>query len=400
MPFLRHLMAVATQQGRAFAAWQLPNSQIRNVVVDLDGSGQLQPPDLENRGAGFVAAPFVDNGLAWFVRADYHWQWQYAKQLISSHFAEPKAGLLHPNRETFVQALDGALPKQGSIHRHYHLPHTDFTTDLARLSTTPAHYEQAVADGVAAIQAGKFQKVVLAKRKAVALDPGFDLAQCFDRLCQTYPTAFVSLVSLPGIGTWVGASPEKLVMMDAQGIFRTMALAGTQVKGNITDLDEVLWRQKEIEEQALVSRYIINCFKKVRVREYEEMGPRTVEAGNVLHLSTEFSVDTRAINFPQLGSVMLDLLHPTSAVCGMPKDVTQEFILQHEGYDRQLYSGYLGPVNINDETAIFVNLRCMQLLHGHALLYAGAGVTKGSLPEREWNETELKLQTMLRGLAG
>ena len=76
--------------------------------------------------------------------------------------------------------------------------------------------------------------------------------------------------------------------------------------------------QKDIEEQALVERYVISCFKKIRLREYDEHGPKTMIAGNVLHLKTEFEVDMVATNFPQLGSVMLNLLHPTSAVCGMP----------------------------------------------------------------------------------
>lgn len=392
--FLRQLLWAATQQNRPLAAWQLPNSQVRHLVVDLYGDASPQVPNLEEMGAGFVVAPFVNGDQAWFVRADYHWQWTSQAELSPGQFTDSPAGLMHPGREAFTDALHQATSQAGPAI--YHLPPDSPTSQI--LGTSQADYEQAVAAGVAAIRAGQFQKVVLARRKAVALPPGLDLAALFGQLCDAHPSAFVSLVSMPGVGTWVGASPEKLVTVDAQGIFRTVALAGTQAKGSLTDLDEALWRQKEIEEQALVSRYIINCFKKIRVREFEEAGPQTVAAGNLIHLRTDFAVDTREVNFPQLGSVMLGLLHPTSAVCGMPKDIALQFILQNEGFDRQLYSGYLGPVNLADETAIYVNLRCMQLLRSHALLYAGAGVTKGSLPEREWQETEIKCQTMLRAL--
>jgi isochorismate synthase len=161
---------------------------------------------------------------------------------------------------------------------------------------------------------------------------------------------------------------------------------------------QAVWTQKEIEEQALVSRYIVNCFKKIRLREYEEVGPRTAIAGNLMHLRTDFTVDMQATNFPQLGTVMLELLHPTSAVCGMPKEPALAFIRAGEGFDRQFYSGYLGPVNIAGESHMFVNLRCVQLVAGKAILYAGAGITADSVPEKEWTETELKCQTLLQAL--
>ena len=154
--------------------------------------------------------------------------------------------------------------------------------------------------------------------------------------------------------------------------------------------------QKEIEEQALVSRYIINCFKKIRLREFGEHGPKTWKAGNLLHLRTEFEVDMNATNFPQLGTVMLKLLHPTSAICGMPRQESIDFIQQNEGMDRGLYSGYLGPINYKNESNLFVNLRCMQWSYREAELYAGAGVTIDSIPEAEWEETEMKMNTLLK----
>ena len=155
------------------------------------------------------------------------------------------------------------------------------------------------------------------------------------------------------------------------------------------------WTQKEIEEQALVCRYIINCFKKIRVREYLEHGPKTVVAGNVMHLKTDYEVDMKEINFPQLGSVMLKLLHPTSAVCGMPLEAAMKFLLENEGYDREFYSGFLGPVNYQYESHIFVNLRCLQILEDTVRLYAGAGVTLDSVPQLEWEETEIKMKNMM-----
>jgi len=184
---------------------------------------------------------------------------------------------------------------------------------------------------------------------------------------------------------------------------RTLSLAGTQSASNpdgtLKTPAEALWSQKEIEEQALVSRYIIECFKKIRLREYLEEGPRTIQAGNLMHLGSQFTVDTHAVHYPQLGTVMLRLLHPTSAVCGMPRSAAFDFIQQHEGYDREFYSGFLGPVNIQSESHLFVHIRCLKLEGNRATLFAGAGLTEDSVPEREWQETEMKCQTLLRCLA-
>ena len=178
-----------------------------------------------------------------------------------------------------------------------------------------------------------------------------------------------------------------------------MALAGTQPSidknGEKITNAEAMWRQKEIEEQSLVCRYIIGCFKKIRLREYVEDGPKTITAGNLMHLCSQFSVDTQAVNFPQLATVMLDLLHPTSAVCGMPKTPATNFILENEGYNREFYSGFLGPINIQQESHLFVNLRTMKLQNNLATLYAGCGITGDSDAEKEFQETELKCETLL-----
>ena len=135
----------------------------------------------------------------------------------------------------------------------------------------------------------------------------------------------MSIVYTPEHGIWVGVTPETLVSIEDKSIFKTVALAGTKPYDESISLKNVAWTQKEIEEQALVERYIISCFKKIRLREYDEHGPKTSVAGNLMHLRSDFTVDMKATNFPQLGSVMLNLLHPTSAVCGMPLDNAWSF---------------------------------------------------------------------------
>lgn len=373
-----------------FAAvfWRLPNQSQKNFLLSFD-TPQPCKVDFEELPSGFVFSPFTnnDNQQALFFKADIHYTFDEKDELEEA--ISPAE--INPNFQKFNSNL--------AYKEHFSSENDQITVDTQQDAIKKVAFEALVNKGIESIQKGEFQKVVLSRTKAITLPQNFNVVDNFDRLCDKYPSAFISLIYLPETGViWLGASPEILVSQDANGIFKTMALAGTQSayddKGEQIKTSEALWRQKEIEEQALVSRYIINCLKKIRVREFEEDGPKTMVAGNLMHLQTDFLIDTNAINFPQLATVMIELLHPTSAVCGMPKEPATQFILQNEGYDRDFYSGFLGSVNIQNESHIFVNLRTMKIDGSSALLYAGCGITADSSPEKEWQETQIKCLTL------
>jgi isochorismate synthase len=201
-------------------------------------------------------------------------------------------------------------------------------------------------------------------------------------------------VAIPGIGTWLGASPEVLLTLDHQ-MLTTMALAGTQRRPEDRPLSAVRWGQKETAEQEMVSAYVRDFFARAGVHNLHEEGPQTVAAANVVHLQTLFRVELPEEERLALANRVLDELHPTSAVCGMPKHQALAFILANEGYDRRFYSGFLGPVHMEGRSSLFVNLRCMQLDEDYANLYVGGGITAESDPSSEWRETEMKAETML-----
>ncbi|UXX81372.1 chorismate-binding protein [Reichenbachiella carrageenanivorans] len=271
----------------------------------------------------------------------------------------------------------------------------DFLASPVNFKSSKDHFLTLVENCKASITDGYYQKIVPSRREKFRTDKSFHPVKELVKLCEAYENAFVSLVYLPNQGLWLGATPELLISVDEDQNFETISLAGTQEIQPAFELSQASWMQKEIEEQALVSRYIINCFKKIRLREYEEYGPKTVKAGNLIHLKTSYKVNMKEVNFPQLGSVMLDLLHPTSAVCGMPMLPAAKFLQENENYDREYYSGYLGPINYEGATALYVNLRCAKIYKHDMILFAGAGVTEDSDPEKEWMETEIKFQTLL-----
>ena len=367
---LQAIIDEAMSNGDCFVLWRAPQQPHSHLIITSELM-ELDEVELHELPSGFVVAPFLPDQKKYFARSDWHYHIkdnEVTKESVTT-------------REYPIENRQAHFKPR--LHKHPQPAHSSI--DFVRL----------VNKGIETIQAGELEKVVPSRFADITLAETFDALKMYQQLCDRYPHALVSLHSSPKLGTWLGATPELLVSVDEHMHFKTVALAGTLPYHESTNIKSVAWTQKEIEEQAMVTRYIINCFKKIRLREYEEHGPKTVVAGNLLHLKTEYSVDMHAVNFPNLGSVMLKLLHPTSAVCGMPLQPALQFLKQNEGYDRQLYSGYLGPVNIDSNTAIYVNLRCMQLFENAARLYAGAGVTIDSDAQSELVETEMKMKTLL-----
>ena len=376
---VRRIISNALTEDHSFALWNKPQNENHSLIINLGNPIKLREVEIESMDPGFIVSDFAGEER-FFLRADLSYETQGQSLEILQDLNQGKL-------EAAEQMLENGLSDL----------HTPFHSNATEARSEQLDYSILVQEAISEIEKGKMEKVVPARQQFIDTND-LSIVDLYFSLAEKYPNAFVYLISIKGVGSWIGATPELLLRVEDSRWFETVSLAGTQKYRDDIKLSEVAWTQKEIEEQALVSRYIINSFKKIRLREFEEHGPKTAIAGNVMHLKTTFKVDMEETNFPQLGSVMLDLLHPTSAVCGMPKDNALEFINSHEGFDRKLFSGYLGPVNYANSTAIFVNLRCMEYLGKKGILYAGAGVTEDSDPEKEIQETELKFNTILEAI--
>lgn len=258
------------------------------------------------------------------------------------------------------------------------------------METTKQDYLRAAAYSVQKLKAGELDKVVLSRVKGKDLEEGFSIADYYLRLIKKYPDAFVYLFSAPGIGTWVGATPETLLSRNPADELVIMALAGT-VK--IEKDKPVNWGQKEIEEQQFVSKYIRLRLTELGIKDFVEEPAQTVTAGNMAHIRTIFRISAKGVA-GEIGELIKDL-HPTPAVCGLPKAGAFWFIEQVERHNRRFYTGYLGPWKLNGVSSLFVNLRCAEITGSRLSLYVGGGLTAASDPEKEWQETELKAGTLL-----
>ncbi|MCB0024026.1 MAG: isochorismate synthase [Caldilinea sp.] len=378
------LYHAAVASGSAVALWRRPHEQASRAIVDLSGTPRLAPVNLLEREPGFVFAPFVAEpaGAALQLRADLWFDGQ------ALHVRNANGTRQRAERAELVMAALQNDTYMGSGQRWYVAP------QIRSRAAGEAEFTTLVDDAIDFIGETGIAKVVVSRTAARTLPERFDPAIVFAALCERYPHAFVSLVAVPGVGTWLGATPEILLTLDNMAL-TTMALAGTQRRPNDLPLERVTWGRKETVEQDMVSAYVRGFFWDAGVTHVVESGPQTIAAGSVVHLQTLFRVELPEAERLALANRVLDELHPTSAVCGMPKHQALAFILAHEGYDRSFYSGFLGPVHIQGESSLYVNLRCMQLGENAAHLYVGAGITADSQPQAEWRETELKAETML-----
>lgn len=243
-------------------------------------------------------------------------------------------------------------------------------------------FENLVSKGVSAIQQGEFDKVVLSRK--IVLKERISIVDTFKNLISSYPMAFRYLFFHPKIGLWMGATPEQLVKIN-QNQFETVALAGTQLYS-----ENVVWATKEIEEQQFVTDYIVTKVKD-KVNNLIVSDAKTVKAANLVHLKSFISGNLTA-DFQ--ANDLIKALHPTPAVCGLPKEKAIDFILKNEGYNRKYYAGFLGEYNNDNQTDLFVNLRCLEVENDVVNIYVGCGITKDSHPEKEFIETENKSMTM------
>ena len=354
-------------QSLPFVVYRKPN--IEEAIVILQNTVQLYTTD-QFIETGFVFAPFDSNETAILIPLEH-----------SEMFSVISENVKTSQNETVAKTSDS--------------------------EQTKAFHINLVQEGIDAIKNGDLRKVVLSRTETVKLSK-INTIELFKRLSSNYPNAFVYCFFHPKVGIWLGATPETLLKIDGHQ-FYTTALAGTQkFEGKL----DVQWKPKEKDEQNIVTNFIADHLKPI-VQKLTIDKVETVKAGSLLHLKSNISgtLDFRSLNMKQ----MLSTLHPTPAVCGFPKEEAKQFILKHENYNREFYTGFLGELNfkerkirnsnrrnvennayssITNNSNLFVNLRCVQLKPNEAMIYVGGGITIDSNPVEEWEETVNKTQTI------
>ena len=338
-----------------FAIYKLARQQEINLILETSPtSSQIENLSELNNKKGFVIAPFYIS-VQTPVAVIYPDVFLTGESNISKYFIEND---FHPDQS---HTDISNQPSADSFRQYAH------TYDI--------FYE--------ALKKGELQKLVLSRTFDVERKNSFSAGTAFRKAHEKYDSNFVYLCNTPETGVWMGVSPELLVS-EQNGVYKTVALAGTR------KLSVIDWDTKNQKEQQIVVDYMLQQLDKVGSNIIQR-GPFTVQAGAIEHLKTKFSFNLREDS--KIGD-LLSLLHPSPAVCGYPKTDASEFILKNESYERRYYSGFVGPLNINNNSRLYVNLRCMQIGPDILRLYAGGGILTSSRMETEWEETEYKLQTI------
>ena len=258
-------------------------------------------------------------------------------------------------------------------------------------SNTKIAFENLVKKGIASIQNNLFDKVVLSRKESLEIE-NFDFEKSFNKLIFNYQNTFKYCFYHPKIGFWMGATPEQF-LQSSENKVKTVSFAGTQP---YSESEKYIWEEKEEQEQQFVTDFILDNLKKYST-EISFSEPYTFRAGNIVHIKTDIEA---IVNLKNGFKNIIEKLHPTPAVCGLPKEIAMQFIIENEGYDRTFYTGFLGELNIdfatfrNNKSDLFVNLRCINIENNLVNIYVGCGITKGSVPENEFIETVNKSKTM------
>lgn len=347
-----------------FSLTRMPDDDELHFILQ-NNNGTSLPLDWLSR-TGYYIQPFEKSTPTW-INAD-----QYIKFGISSFI------------DSWSKLADGYKLKDVNLFESNEFVETsksdyDFLFDKAKDSIEKNHVEKVVISRCAQFE--------------THLNWG-QLIDTFINAIHKYPKAFISLVHLPGSGIWFGVSPEVFLRKNKSG-YNIDALAGSK-KNKGGNPNNVIWGDKEKQEQSFVENYIEDVLQLSGVEGYQKVGPETISAGPLWHLRTRFKLANETQIAP-----LIKQLHPTPAVCGMPKWESMDFIVANEPYERSWYTGFWGPVNLANKEGVqfYVNLRCLHWSGKRLSLFAGGGITLGSELDKEWEETEVKMNTLRDVLA-
>lgn len=267
-------------------------------------------------------------------------------------------------------------------------------------SSSREAFEAGVCTILDAIREGRLRKAVLARVLDVSLPDPVDPAHLLTRLRRDNGSAHVFLFEPEPGAVLAGAAPEVVGSLLGSW-FRATAVAGSISRGRDPTEDEALGRRllasvKDREEQDVTLREMIRVLaSRVDRPVATEPDPHLLVLPRIQHLESQIEGRARP------GETILGLvsaLHPTPAVCGLPRDVALELLLEVEPFQRGWYAGPVGWFDAAGDGEFVPALRSAVGGGRNWRLLAGAGIVPGSAPAPEWEETAMKLEPALRAL--
>ena len=260
------------------------------------------------------------------------------------------------------------------------------------------YFKSVVTSALDEIAVNKLSKIVIAHTTEIKSSQPFKIVESLSNLRQLHPDCYIFSTSNGEGQYFVGASPERLISVQNRQLV-TDALAGSAPRGanNTEDLhlaNLLLKNRKEKREHKAVSDFMMERLRSIGLKP-QQLPLQLLKLSNIQHLWTPIYAHLPADIEPL---EIVALLHPTPAVAGVSTEAACQKIRYYEKCDRSLYAAPLGWVDYEGNGEFIVGIRSALIDGDRARLYAGAGIVSGSNPSREFDEVQLKLQSLLKAL--
>jgi menaquinone-specific isochorismate synthase len=264
----------------------------------------------------------------------------------------------------------------------------------------PDGWKAMVSAAVTNMKTSDIEKVVLARELRLTFNDKVMSENVVENLLNEQPSSYIFSFE-SGSDCFIGATPERLMKKRGNELYST-CLAGSIARGKDRLEDEKLEREllndekNRIEHQYVVSM-ITEALSPVCVSLHVPSEPVIMKNRHIQHLYTpvQGTCDENVSIFD-----IVDKLHPTPAMGGLPKEKAVVMIREIENLERGFYAAPLGWTDSYGNGEFAVGIRSALLQGREASLFAGCGVLPDSTPESEYHETGMKFNPMLSALGG
>ncbi|MEK6752271.1 MAG: isochorismate synthase [Chloroflexota bacterium] len=279
------------------------------------------------------------------------------------------------------------------------LPAPSIPDEITTNETSRVIWQNTIRDSVEMIRRGELKKVVMARPVQVHGNRPMDVPALLESLGESCPSCFRFLFEFTPGTAFAGATPERLVSVSSAK-FTTAAIAGSVRRGDFPAEDEALGQQliksqKDQSEHSFVKDEIYARLKSLVASLQVDVAPRLLRLPNIQHLWTHI---TGTLHPNQSILDLAAALHPTPAVGGVPAEAALQLIHQLEGFERGWYAAPVGWVDANGNGDFVVAIRSGLFHDNTATLFGGAGIVADSDPDKEWEETGLKIHFLLNAM--
>jgi menaquinone-specific isochorismate synthase len=271
---------------------------------------------------------------------------------------------------------------------------------MKRMEVKPEEWKKTVNRVVHDLEKEPLKKVVLARELRLLFDRKVQVEQVLSNLMMEQNDSYIFAFESQG-DCFIGASPERLLKMENDQVFST-CLAGSIARGNNDAEDEQLGNTLLSDEKNLMEhQYVVDMIKDAMEDTCSEVmipeHPSLLKLKNIQHLYTpvkgKVNPDTSLLS-------LVEKLHPTPALGGLPKDSAVVKIREEEDLDRGLYAGPIGWFDYQGNGEFAVAIRSGLIQGEEVSIFAGCGIVEDSIVEMEYQETNMKFSPMLSALGG